>query len=67
LVNNQIVLKTIEETFVPGFVQAVEGEKDPRNIMIIFKIVKIIFTELNYKPFIEVINNSFILILIVIF
>jgi DNA repair/transcription protein MET18/MMS19 len=47
------VLKTIEDTFVPGFVQTVEGEKDPRNIMIIFKIIKIIVSELNYKPYVE--------------
>jgi len=50
----QIVLKSIEDTFVPGFVQTVEGEKDPRNIMIIFKIVKVILKELNYKPYVEV-------------
>ncbi|ORX61054.1 hypothetical protein BCR36DRAFT_408034 [Piromyces finnis] len=46
-------LKKIEDIFVPGFVQTVEGEKDPRNIMIIFKIIKIILKEMNYKPYIE--------------
>ncbi|ORX84015.1 ARM repeat-containing protein [Anaeromyces robustus] len=46
-------LRSIEDIFVPGFVQAVESEKDPRNIMVIFKIIKIIVDELNYKPYVE--------------
>jgi len=61
LIIDLIVLKSIDDAFVSGFIQAVEGEKDPRNIMIIFKIVKIIFSELNYKPYIEVIYNKVLL------
>lgn len=42
-----------ENLFISGFINCFEGEKDPRNLMISFKIIKLIIQKLNYKSYIE--------------
>ena len=39
--------------FVYGFIQAVDGEKDPRNLLICFDCIRTICHKLNLGPFVE--------------
>jgi DNA repair/transcription protein MET18/MMS19 len=49
-----IALKSIGGGLVVGFVDLVGGEKDPRNLMIVFSMVKVILVEFDIVPHVEV-------------
>lgn len=37
-----------------GLVELVGGEKDPRNLMIVFSVVKVVLVEFDIVPHVEV-------------
>jgi DNA repair/transcription protein MET18/MMS19 len=47
LLNNTVGLQKISKDFISGFVTTMDGEKDPRNLLLLFKIVKLITIELD--------------------
>lgn len=49
-----VALKAINNEFVYGFTQAMDGEKDPRNLMCAFKLIKIIIDEFDIATHVEV-------------
>jgi DNA repair/transcription protein MET18/MMS19 len=42
--------------FVVGLVDLVGGEKDPRNLMIVFSVIKVVLVEFDIAPHVEVSN-----------
>lgn len=49
-----LVLKQAEQDFVIGFIQAMDGEKDPRNLLLAFSLVKLIIQEFDISKRVEV-------------
>lgn len=47
-------LKAMGPDFVNSFTKMVDGEKDPRNLMLLFSMDKVILLEFDIKPHIEV-------------
>ncbi|GAA5979071.1 hypothetical protein JCM5350_007056 [Sporobolomyces pararoseus] len=47
--NSRPSLKRLGKTFIQNYCQLVEGEKDPRNLMISFSLVRIILLEFNLE------------------
>ena len=47
------VLKSISGDFVLGFIQAIDGERDPRNLMLCFENSHAVLTHLDFSIFIE--------------
>ena len=47
------VLKSISGDFVLGFIQAIDGERDPRNLMLCFENSFVVLTHLDFSIFIE--------------
>lgn len=43
--------------FIVGLVDLVGGEKDPRNLMIVFSVIKVVLIEFDIIPHIEVSNK----------
>jgi DNA repair/transcription protein MET18/MMS19 len=39
--------------FVYGFVQAMDGEKDPRNLVMCFECIQLICKRLTFTPFVD--------------
>lgn len=39
--------------FVFGFIQSMDGEKDPRNLLVCFECIKLICEQLSLGPFVE--------------
>lgn len=54
VLSNDVALKAINNEFVYGFTQAMDGEKDPRNLMCAFKLIKIITDEFDIATHVEV-------------
>jgi len=52
-----IALKTMGGKFITSFTELVGGEKDPRNLMIVFSIVRVILVEFDIVLHIEVSNR----------
>jgi len=46
-------LKTIGNDFVFGFIQAVDGEKDPKNLLLVFELVRVIISNFSIDLFAE--------------
>ncbi|KAJ1553319.1 hypothetical protein HK096_008313, partial [Nowakowskiella sp. JEL0078] len=46
-------LKSLGNDFVFGFIQSIDSEKDPRNLMICFRLVTLITTYLDFKKYSE--------------
>ncbi|XP_073239400.1 MMS19 nucleotide excision repair protein homolog isoform X2 [Porites lutea] len=46
-------LKKIANDFVFGFIQAVDGEKDPRNLLLVFELTRIIISNFSIDLFAE--------------
>ncbi|KAI9028306.1 Dos2-interacting transcription regulator of RNA-Pol-II-domain-containing protein [Phycomyces nitens] len=46
-------LKTINDEFVAGFTHAVDGEKDPRNLMCAFKLIRTIIEKFDISTYVE--------------
>ena len=42
-----------ETDFVYGFIQSMDGEKDPRNLLICFECIRLICSQINLGPFID--------------
>ncbi|KAI8901624.1 Dos2-interacting transcription regulator of RNA-Pol-II-domain-containing protein [Globomyces pollinis-pini] len=42
-------LKKIEKDFIIGFIHTMDGEKDPRNLLLLFEISKLIVLHLNFE------------------
>ena len=53
LARTLIVDEKYESDFVYGFIQAMDGEKDPRNLLICFETIHLICTRLKLGPFVE--------------
>lgn len=49
----QIIGEKYSTDFVYGFVQAMDGEKDPRNLLICFDCIQLMCLRLNLGPFVE--------------
>lgn len=47
-------LKAMGSDFINSFTKMVDGEKDPRNLMLLFSMDKVILLEFDIKPHIEV-------------
>jgi len=48
------VLKKLSDPFIDGFIELVGGEKDPRNLMIVFSLLKVITIEFDTERHTEV-------------
>lgn len=51
---HSVALKTINNEFVYGFTQVLDGEKDPRNLMAAFKIMTSLIETLDISDHVEV-------------
>lgn len=51
-------LKTMGDEIITGVADVISGEKDPRNLMIIFSILKVIMIEWDITNHAEVIENG---------
>lgn len=49
-----LALKGMGSAFVTGYIKLAEGEKDPRNLVISFAIVRVLLIEFDVTPHIEV-------------
>ncbi|KAG0131695.1 putative DNA repair/transcription protein [Tuber indicum] len=58
MANRRDVLKAMGGKFVTGFTELVGGEKDPRNLMIVFSLVKVILVEFDIVPHIEILFDA---------
>lgn len=47
-------LRSMGGKFVTGLVDLVGGEKDPRNLMIVFSVVKVVLVEFDIVAHVEV-------------
>ena len=47
-------MKSLERDFVSGYVSVAEGEKDPRNLLLSFSIVRVLLIEFSINAQIEV-------------
>lgn len=56
--NHRQALKNMGDETVIGIVDVVSGEKDPRNLMIIFSILKVIMIEWDISNHAEVFENE---------
>ena len=56
--NHRQALKNMGDETVIGIVDVVSGEKDPRNLMIIFSILKVLMIEWDISNHAEVIENE---------
>jgi DNA repair/transcription protein MET18/MMS19 len=46
-------LGSLSDELIPQFIQAMDGEKDPRNLLIAFKIFKLMMRVLDISKYIE--------------
>lgn len=46
-------LEEMSSDFVINFLQAIDGEKDPRNLLLLFQIIPIVISNFNLGPFVE--------------
>lgn len=52
------VLKKLGDPFIDGFAELIGGEKDPRNLMIVFSLLKVIIIEFDTERHTEVRHYS---------
>ena len=52
--SHRSALKDLQMEFVVGITDLVSGEKDPRNLMIIFSMLKAVMVEWDVSSYIEV-------------
>ncbi|KAG8999782.1 hypothetical protein FRB90_011960 [Tulasnella sp. 427] len=50
---SEVVLKGLEDEFLRKYVSLVEGEKDPRNLLLAFSIDRVVLIEWEVKSYIE--------------
>ena len=58
VLHSSLIIATIkqenfETDFVYGFIQAMDGEKDPRNLLVCFECIQLICGALKLGPFVE--------------
>jgi hypothetical protein len=51
---SQLVLLSLGQEFLGGYVAIADGEKDPRNLLIAFAITRVILIEFNITAHVEV-------------
>jgi DNA repair/transcription protein MET18/MMS19 len=51
--NNLVGLKKLGKDFVFGFIHAMDGEKDPRNLLLAFQLCKLIVEHLDFTAYTE--------------
>jgi DNA repair/transcription protein MET18/MMS19 len=53
---NEVILQmhTENETFLSRFISYFDGEKDPRNLMVVFSILTVVMTEWDISSCIQV-------------
>ena len=49
-----IALKEMGQDFLNSYIKIVDGEKDPRNLMMLFAMDRVILLEFDVEPLIEV-------------
>jgi hypothetical protein len=54
LICDGLALKEMEEETLVGIVDLVGGEKDPRNLMLVFSMLKVIMVEWDIENHVEV-------------
>lgn len=54
LLTEVTVLKKLGDPFIDGFIELIGGEKDPRNLMIVFSLLKVIIIEFDTERHTEV-------------
>lgn len=47
-------MKKLGDQFIDGLIDLVQGEKDPRNLMIIFSVVKVVLVEFDILRHVDV-------------
>ena len=53
-----LVLKSLGKRFLSGYITLAEGEKDPRNLMVAFTIVRVLIIEFDISEHVEVSHGS---------
>lgn len=56
--NHRSALKEVDNEFVIGMTDLVSGEKDPRNLMIVFSMLKVIMVEWDISGYTEPVFDS---------
>ncbi len=56
--NHRQALKNLGDETITGIIEVVSGEKDPRNLMIIFSVLKVIMVEWDISNHAEVLSKS---------
>jgi DNA repair/transcription protein MET18/MMS19 len=51
-----LALKSMNDEFIYGFTKAMDGEKDPRNLMSAFEIVHLISENFDISTHVEVLH-----------
>lgn len=59
-----LAMKSLESECIKGYLKLAEGEKDPRNLLIAFSIVRVILIELNADEYIDVSRTDLALVII---
>lgn len=50
---NEMRTQSYETDFVFGFIQSMDGEKDPRNLLVCFDCIRLVCQQLNLGPFLD--------------
>lgn len=50
---NEIKKENYETDFVYGLIQSMDGEKDPRNLLICFECIRLVCQQVNLGPFVD--------------
>ena len=48
------MLKSLGQQFLSGYIALAEGEKDPRNLMVAFTVVRVLLIEFDISEHVEV-------------
>lgn len=53
-----LALKSLGKQFLSGYIALAEGEKDPRNLMVAFTVVRVLLIEFDISEHVEVSHGS---------
>lgn len=56
MLHNRPALKEIGDESIEGITDVVSGEKDPRNLMIVFSMLRVLIVEWDISSHVEVIH-----------
>jgi DNA repair/transcription protein MET18/MMS19 len=51
-------LKTMGKDFLAGYLNIADGEKDPRNLLLAFSIVRVLLIEFDISSYVEVCSST---------